>query len=119
MGGRSGPSNRKILGSGRGRKSNAGLEDKLLSGGTKVVANAAFQAAAMSNPVISAVYVAYETAKFTYPIFKKGVEEYHKTGDGNRALEKMGEETIKQTGKKVVENSVGNIVSTAVDGAMK
>jgi|SRR5438094_505630 len=119
MGGRSGPSNRQILGSGRGRKSTARLEDKLLSGGAKVVANAAFQTAAASNPVIGAAYLAYEAAKFTYPIVKKGVDVYQKTGDRDRALEKMSEETVKQAGKKVVETAVGNVVNTAVDGAIK
>src|SRR2546425_2238366 len=120
MGGRSGPSSRQILGPGRrGRSASSSLDQKLLHGGASVVANAAFQAAAVSNPVIGAAYAAYEVAKFTYPIFKKGVQEYQKTGDRDRAVEKMGEETVKQTGKTLVESAVGNVVGAAVDGAMK
>jgi len=83
MGGRSGPSSRQILGSGkRGKGGSPGLEKKLRTEGTKIVANAAFQAAAVGNPVLGAAYAAYEAAKFTYPIVKKGVEEYQRRETG-------------------------------------
>ena len=120
MGGRSGPSARQILGPRkRGRRKGSGLEGKLASGGASIVANAAFQAAAVGNPVIGAAYLAYEAAKFTYPIAKKGVEEYEKTGNKDKAIEKMREETIKQVGKKVVDKAVSSLVGTAVDGAVR
>src|SRR3989442_12011805 len=99
MGGRSGPSAHQILGSGRrGDRRKSKLESKLISGGSGIVAKAAFQTAAMSVPVIGAAYVAYEAAKFTYPIFKEGMKESRKTDDSNRILEKMSEETFRQTG---------------------
>lgn len=120
MGGRSGPSASRILGpGGRGRKRSPSLERKLAHGSSSVVAIAAFQASAVTNPVIGAAYAAYEAAKFTYPIVKKGIEEYRRTGDRDRAIEKMGEETAKQVGRTIVENAVGSVVSSAVDEALR
>jgi hypothetical protein len=120
MGGRSGPSSRRILGSPRrsGTKGDQ-LSRTLETKGTEVAANVAFQTAAAANPVIGAVYVAYQAAQFTYPIVKKGVQEYERSGDAQKAIDKMAQETVRQVGKTILESSVSGVVGAAVDGAMK
>ena len=116
MGSRKGPSAHKILGSRKDATRNqAQLQRKLKGNSAKDVAEAAFKAAAKANPIIEALYVVYKVAELTHPIVKKGVEEYQKTGDKDKAVDKMKEETLRQSGKKIKEAVVETIVGTTTD----
>jgi len=116
MGSRRGPSAHKILGSGKGAtRSQTQLQRKLKDASTKAVAEAAFKATATTNPTIAALYLAYKVAKFTYPIVNKGVEEYARTGDKDKAIDKMKEETVKQVGREIKEAVVETIVGNSID----
>lgn len=114
MGGRSGPSVTTILGkSERARRArrqvNYGLKEK----SSKVAAEVTFKTLAVTNPAVASLYATYEAAKFVYPIVKKGIETYERTGDSNKAIEKMSEETVKQTGRVIKEAAVEAVVETA------
>jgi hypothetical protein len=116
MGSRRGPSAQQILGSGASSARNqTQLQKKLRDASSRAVAEAAFQAVAQSNPTIATLYLAYRAAKFTYPIVKKGVEEYRKSGDKEKAIDKMKEETVKQVGREMAGAAVDVIVGNSVD----
>lgn len=120
MGSRRGASSHAILGSGSGaRSSQVELQRKLRNAPPKAVAEKAFQTAAMLNPTIGAAYLAYQAGTFAYPIVKKGLQEYAKTGDKDKAIEKVAEETAKQAGIQAREKTVETTVSFAVDVAAK
>jgi hypothetical protein len=116
MGSRKGASAKSIWGSRPvASKNQTHLQQKLRDASSKAVAETAFQAVAQSNPTVGALYLAYRVAKFTYPIVKDGVEEYAKTGDTNKALEKMKEETVKQVGNEVKGAIIDTIIGSSVD----
>jgi len=116
MGSRKGPSAHAILGSGKGAtRTQTQLQRKLKDASTKAVAEAAFKAVATINPTIEALYLAYKVAKFTYPIVKEGLKEYNNTGDKDKAVDKMKEETVKQIGREIKDAAVDTMVSASVD----
>ena len=116
MGSRRGPSAHTILGSGKGAtRTQTQLQKKLKDTSTKAVAEAAFKAVATTNPTVGALYLAYKVAKFTYPIVKEGVKEYNNTGDKDKAINKMKEETVKQVGREIKAAVVDTMVGASVD----
>lgn len=128
MGGRRGGSRQQLLGKG-GRRGGGGgggggeggggsVTKKLEKEGSNAVAIAAFAAAAQAVPVVGILYAAYQVGKYTYPIAKEGVAEYARTGDSNRAVEAMAKETVRQTGKAVVEATVSSVAGAATHGAL-
>jgi hypothetical protein len=64
------------------------------------------------------MYAAYQVASYTYPIAKEGIKEYSKSGDKDLAVDKMKEETIRQTGRAVTDATVDAVAGAAVRGAM-
>lgn len=118
MGGRSGRAAHELIGSGpSAARSKKDIQRKLKDGSPKIAAETVLKAAATQNPAVTVLYCAYEAAKFTYPIVKKGIDTYEKTGDKDRAVDKMKAETVKQVGKKIKETAVETIVSAAWNGA--
>jgi hypothetical protein len=125
LGGRRGGSRQRILGSGGGSGRGGGggggggsIGKKLEKGTGEAVATAAFAAIATANPAIAIMYAAYQVASYTYPIAKEGIKEYNKSGDKDQAVEKMKQETIRQTGKAVTDATVDAVAGAAVRGAM-
>lgn len=118
MGGRRGGSRKKILGSGGGGGGGGSIGRKLEKGTSKSVAIAAFAAIATANPAVAIMYAAYQVATYTYPIAKEGISEYSKSGDSERAVDKMKQETIRQTGKAVTDATVDAVAGAAVRGAI-
>jgi len=118
--GRQGPRRRDIVGPHAvSKEKRESLEGALKTGGARAVAEAAVAAVAGTNPVTAALYLAYQVAKFAYPIAKAGVETMSDTGDSDQAVHAMQVETVKQVGKAAVGASVGAIANAAVDGAAK
>ncbi|MGA2663462.1 MAG: hypothetical protein ABSF83_00755 [Nitrososphaerales archaeon] len=95
------------------------LKVALDHGSSKVVAETAIGLVAASNPAVGMLYAAYKVAQFSYPIVKAGVEEYSKTDDKDKAVEKMAAETSKQTGNAVVETAADAVAGALVNGAAK
>jgi len=95
------------------------LEDVLRTGSARAVAGVAIAAIAATNPVTAALYAAYTVAKYAFPIVKAGVEEKMRTGDSDRAVEAMKEETVKQVGRATVDATVSAVSDAVVDGAVK
>lgn len=95
------------------------LKVALDHGSAKAVAETAIGAVAASNPAVGVLYAAYKVAQFSYPIVKAGVEEYSKTDDTNKAVERMAVETAKQTGNAVVETAADAVAGALVNGAAK
>lgn len=124
MGGRRGGSSRRILGSGGGGSAGGGvgggrsISQKLDEGTGEAVATAAFAAIATANPAVAIMYAAYQVATYTYPIAKEGIKEYSKSRDKDVAVNKMKEETIRQTGRAVTDATVDAVAGAAVRGAM-
>lgn len=75
----------------------------------------AFHIAAASNPVIGSMYLAYQVAKFTYPVVQTGVSEYRKTGDTSSAIKALVNETTNQTASVIKNFTIGSVVGFAVD----
>lgn len=118
MGGRSGLSTGKT-GGGGGGGSAADIRKHLIKSSPEISAEIVMEVLSASSPAIAALYVAYKVVKFIYPIAKKGAEEYEKTGDKDRAVQKMAEETIKQTGKEIVKKTVEIAVKTSYSAVVK
>lgn len=76
-------------------------------------------AVAATNPVTAALYAAYTVAKYAYPIVKAGVQEKLRTGDSDKAVEAMKNETVKQVGKAAVDATVSAVSGAVVEGAAK
>jgi hypothetical protein len=102
---------REITGRTGGRAARS-LNTKLVHASPKIAAEVVFQIMASTSPAVNALYVAYKLAKFVKPIIDEGVKEYETSGDSNRVTEKMVQETVKQTGKEIVNKSIGVIVDT-------
>lgn len=119
MGGRRGGSVQRLLGSGGGGAGAGSIGSKLERGTGEAVATAAFAAIATANPAVAIMYAAYQVASYTYPIAKEGIKEYNKSGDKDQAVEKMKQETVRQTGKAVTDVTVDAVAGSAVRGAMK
>ena len=118
--GRQGPQVREIVGTrGMSKEQKGSLEAALRTGGARSVAGAAIAAVAATNPVTAGLYAAYTVAKYAYPVVKVGVEEKVRTGDSERAVEAMKDETVKQVGKAVVDATVSAVSDAVVDGAVK
>jgi hypothetical protein len=118
MGSRRGQSAHAILGSGKGAtRAQTQLQKKLKDATTKAVVEASFKTVASTNPTIGALYLAYKAAKFTYPIAKSGLQEYRRTGDKDKALDKMKEATAKQVGREIKDAVVDTMVGVSVDAA--
>jgi hypothetical protein len=118
--GRQGPQVREIVGTrGMSREKKGSLEGALKTGGARAVAGAAIAAVAATNPVTAALYAAYTVAKYAYPIVKAGVEEKVRTGDSDKAVEAMKDETVKQVGRAAVDATVSAVSDAVVDGAVK
>ena len=116
MGGRRGSSISSILGQGRSAsRARSEIQNKLEKAPPEAVAAATIQVVAMAHPAVAALYAAYKVAKFMYPIVKEGVETYEKTGDKDKAVEKMKEETIKQTAKTITSAAISTVVGAGVD----
>lgn len=64
------------------------------------------------------MYAAYQVASYTYPIAKQGMSEYSRSHNTDRAVDKMKQETIRQTGRAVTDATVDAVAGTAVRGAM-
>jgi len=112
MGGHRGSDSKIILGSGkRSAKIKRDLRGKMKRATATGVATAAVEVVAMSNPGVAAAYAAYKLAKFAYPIVKEGVKEYIKTGDKDKAVEKMEKKAAVQIVEKVKEKAVEHIVN--------
>jgi hypothetical protein len=132
MGGRRGGSRQELLGKGRGGRGGGGrgsggggggggggsVGKKLEQEGSKAVAVAAFAAAAQAVPVVGILFAAYQVATYTYPIAREGVMEYSRTGDSDRAVQAMAKETVRQTGKAVVDATVSSVAGAATHGAL-
>lgn len=110
MGGRSGPSTRTITG-GSGGASTRRIKTRLDKASSKIAAEVVFEVMASTNPSIAALYLAYKVTKFVKPIVEEGAKEYRRTGDVDKATEKMAKETVKQTGKEIVKESIGVVVN--------
>ncbi len=118
--GRQGPQVREIVGPrGMSKDAKGTLEEALRTGTTKAVAGAAVAAVAATNPVTAALYAAYTVAKYAYPIVKAGVQEKLRTGDSDKAVEAMKNETVKQVGKAAVDATVSAVSGAVVEGAAK
>ena len=118
--GRHGPQVREVVGPrGMSKDAKGSLEGALRTGGAKAVAGAAVAAVAATNPVTAALYAAYTVAKYAYPVVKAGVEEKVRTGDTDRAVEAMKEETVKQVGRAVVDATVSAVSDAVVNGAVE
>jgi len=116
MGSRRGSSARDILGSGKGSsRSQANLKKKLENASAKAVAEATFETLAKTDATVGALYLAYRVAKFTYPIVKAGAEEYEKSHDSEKAIDKMKVETVKQVGAEIRGQVISAIVDRSVD----
>lgn len=116
MGGRASVGSSTVLGKGRETiKIKRSIHKKLREKSPKIVAESVIAAVATQSPAVTALYLAYKVAKFVYPIVKKGVGEYKKTGDENKATEAMVEEAVKQTGKQVTGMVVENVVAINLD----
>jgi hypothetical protein len=116
MGSRKGPSAQRIIGPSTGfKRTQTDLQKKLRDASSKAVAEAAFKAVATGNPTIGALYLAYKVAKFTYPIVKKGAQEYSKSGNKDKAVDEMKKETAKQVGREIAGAAVGSIVDTSIN----
>jgi hypothetical protein len=123
LGGRQGGSSSEILGKGRSgsRKRKArerNLEARLEKGTSKAVAVATFAAIAEVNPAVGILYAAYQVADYTYPIVREGALEYSKTGDSEKAMDKMRDETFRQTKRVVRDTAIDALTGVAVHGAM-
>ena len=123
MGGRGGGSKSEILGKGRSCSKKQiererTLQRQLQRGSSKVVAIAAFAAIAEVNLAVGILYAAYQVADYTYPIVREGALEYSKTGDRDRAQEKMRDETYRQTKRFVRDTAIETVTGVAVHGAI-
>lgn len=117
MGSRKGPSTHEILSPSKyASRAQSRIQRKLEGAAAKGVAEAAFKAVAENDTTVGALYFAYKVAKFTYPIAKKGVEEYDKTGNKEKAIDKMKSETVKQVGKEIRGTAVETVVGAAING---
>ena len=125
MGGRQGQSSSEILGKGKGRSrgrgsTTASLSEKLEKGSSKAVAVATFAVIASFVPAVGIMYAAYQVADYTYPIAKEGILEYQRTkGDSDKAVEKMKQETFRQTGRLVSDKTIEAVTGAAVHGAIE
>lgn len=79
---------------------------------------AAFAAVATANPAVGVIYAAYQVASYTYPIAKQGMSEYSRSHNSDKAINKMKQETIHQTGRAVTDATVDAVAGAAVRGAM-
>lgn len=104
-------------GGGAGRPHSPDLRVQLEHGSARAVAETAVSVLATSHPAIGILYMIYKFAQATYPIVRAGVDEYAETNDGDRALERMAVETVKQTGRAVAGTAVDAVAGAAVDGA--
>jgi hypothetical protein len=93
------------------------LETAIRTGAAKAVAGAAVAAVAATNPVTAALYLAYQVAKYAYPIVKAGVETKIQTGDSEAAMDAVKQETVNQVGKAAVDAAAGVVSDALVNGA--
>jgi len=123
LGGRGGGSKEEILGKGSGRSKKQlakerTLQRQLEKGTSKAIAIAAFAAIAEVNPAIGILYAAYQVAEYTYPIVREGAKEYSRSGDKDKAQEKMRDETFRQTKKFVRDTAIETVTGVAVHEAV-
>ena len=91
------------------------MKHDLVNSSADAVAMTAFHIAAASNPIIGSMYLAYQVAKFTYPVVQTGVSEYRKTGETSSAIKALVKETTIQTGSVTKNFTIGSVVGSAVD----
>ncbi len=123
MEGRSGPSYTSYLGGGSGgRRQNRNVQTAIGSGSAQATASVVIGAIAATHPLIAMLYAAYQVSQYVAPIAKVGIEEKLKSGDTDKALDKMGREAVHQGMEllkdKTVETIVGQVVDKSTGGTL-
>ncbi len=119
MGGRLVPKSSGFIGGGAvSRSATRQINKKIKEHAPEAAAEITMKTIATTNPTVAALYIAYRVGKFMYPIVKEGVKKYEKTGDSDKAVDKMKEETVKQVGREVKDAVIGAVVQTAYAGAI-
>lgn len=97
MEGREGPSYTSLFGSGKaGHKQNQSVQTAIESGSAQATASVVIGAIAATHPLIGALYAAYQISQYVAPIAKAGLEEKIRSGDTDKAVDKMGKEAVRQ-----------------------